>query len=458
MANRFFSPNQQFVDSSGLPYAGGFLYFYASGTSTPLNTYSDSALTVANLNPIVLDSAGRAGSVFLQNLPYKVQLFDVNNVQIWTEDPVWSSDYSAYAQVQPIAGNPNGVLAGVAGTQGALPGSSMAWDYINDILYVATTTGNATTTVWTAVNATTATINTPAPQGYLTLNSDPSNPVLTSDAIASTSVFYTPFVGNLIPIFNSSSFAAQTFTQLSLPLTASQAANALYDVFVFNNSGVLTLVTGPAWSSSVAGSSSRGTGAGTTQIQRLNGLWVNQVQITGRNNATTYTIAANLATYLGTILISSSAGQVTCTVTYGASRQWGVWNAYNRRKITTKSGAAGSTPNQWAAGVTTNTIAGLAEEEYLATVLATMTGSTSASTNFSVGVGLNSTSALSGTSGEFSNPNVGAATLVAAPTAQYTSVPLLGLQTFNGLANAANAVATISSGELNNLLSVSWNG
>src|ERR1700759_4119042 len=100
MANRFSSPNQQFVDSAGLPYAGGFLYFFASGTSTPLNTYSDSALTTPNTNPITLDSAGRAGSVFLQNLPYKVQLFDVNNVQIWTEDPVWWSDYSSFAQFE----------------------------------------------------------------------------------------------------------------------------------------------------------------------------------------------------------------------------------------------------------------------------------------------------------------------------------------------------------------------
>jgi hypothetical protein len=59
VANRFFNPNEQFCDATDLPYAGGTLDFYASGTSTRLNTYSDSALSIANTNPVVLDSAGK---------------------------------------------------------------------------------------------------------------------------------------------------------------------------------------------------------------------------------------------------------------------------------------------------------------------------------------------------------------------------------------------------------------
>jgi hypothetical protein len=71
MANRLSSPNQQYSDFTGAPYAGGSLTFQASGTSTPLATYSDRALSIANTNPVVLDSAGRAGNIFLQNLAYK---------------------------------------------------------------------------------------------------------------------------------------------------------------------------------------------------------------------------------------------------------------------------------------------------------------------------------------------------------------------------------------------------
>ncbi|MGP0039691.1 MAG: hypothetical protein ACLPJW_03145, partial [Rhodomicrobium sp.] len=49
----------QFFDANGAPLALGNLYYYAAGTTTPLDTYSDSAGTVANTNPIVLDGSGR---------------------------------------------------------------------------------------------------------------------------------------------------------------------------------------------------------------------------------------------------------------------------------------------------------------------------------------------------------------------------------------------------------------
>jgi microcystin-dependent protein len=152
MPNRFYSPDQQFLNNSGAPYAGGFLYFYASQTSTPLATYQDEALTIANAFPIVLDSNGQAGSIFLQNLAYKVVLTDSNNNQVWTEDPVYTSDFSTQAQFQIYLGNPNGFVAGNQGSYGGVP-ASVVWDAVDQLLYVATTTGTAATTVWTAINA-----------------------------------------------------------------------------------------------------------------------------------------------------------------------------------------------------------------------------------------------------------------------------------------------------------------
>jgi microcystin-dependent protein len=84
-------------------------------------------------------------------------------------------------------------------------------------------------------------------------------------------------------------------------------------------------VTGPAWSSLT----SRGTGAGTTELTRLNGFLTNKVQITGRNGSTTYTIAANRATYLGTFQTDSgAAGAVTDS--FGTRN---LWNAYNLEVI-----------------------------------------------------------------------------------------------------------------------------
>lgn len=49
----------QFFDANGLPLALGNLYYYVAGTTTPQDTYSDSAGTIMNTNPIVLDGSGR---------------------------------------------------------------------------------------------------------------------------------------------------------------------------------------------------------------------------------------------------------------------------------------------------------------------------------------------------------------------------------------------------------------
>lgn len=53
------TPFQVFLDNNGNPISGGKVCTYAAGTTTPAATYTDSALTVPNGNPIVTDIAGR---------------------------------------------------------------------------------------------------------------------------------------------------------------------------------------------------------------------------------------------------------------------------------------------------------------------------------------------------------------------------------------------------------------
>jgi microcystin-dependent protein len=50
---------QQFFDNTGLPLNGGLIYTYQAGSTTSLATYTDINGTIANSNPIVLDSSGR---------------------------------------------------------------------------------------------------------------------------------------------------------------------------------------------------------------------------------------------------------------------------------------------------------------------------------------------------------------------------------------------------------------
>lgn len=79
---------QRYLDANGVPLAGGKLYAYQAGTSTPQNTYTDQGGLTANANPLVLDSQGY-GSMWLDpTLSYKFILQDsLGNVQ-WTVDNV----------------------------------------------------------------------------------------------------------------------------------------------------------------------------------------------------------------------------------------------------------------------------------------------------------------------------------------------------------------------------------
>jgi hypothetical protein len=86
----------QFLDSNGVPLAGGMLYYYDAGTQTPQNTYLDSSGVTTNTNPVVLNSAGRlAAPVYLgSNADYKETLTDANGVT----QPSWPADNIPRAQ------------------------------------------------------------------------------------------------------------------------------------------------------------------------------------------------------------------------------------------------------------------------------------------------------------------------------------------------------------------------
>jgi hypothetical protein len=100
------------LDNNANPVSGGKLYTYVAGTTTPQATYSDVNLTVANANPVVLDSAGRA-TVFLSGSSYKFVLKDSDDVTIWTQDNVQAvAPFSTNLDIQGVAGE--AILAGQA--------------------------------------------------------------------------------------------------------------------------------------------------------------------------------------------------------------------------------------------------------------------------------------------------------------------------------------------------------
>lgn len=68
------SPVFTAFDSNGNPISSGKLCVYTAGTATFANTYTDSTLAVANLNPVVMSSAGRATVFLVPGASYKFVL------------------------------------------------------------------------------------------------------------------------------------------------------------------------------------------------------------------------------------------------------------------------------------------------------------------------------------------------------------------------------------------------
>lgn len=251
------------------------------------------------------------------------------------------------------------------------------------------------------------------PGGRLTLVS--AKPVMLNDGtsyLAKTTIYYTPYNNDYIPIYNGLTFEHKQFAELSQATTdstkspAAAAAEALYDMFVWNDAGTLRCTRGPNWSTSatitvtiaspavvtwtahplhegcaiifsttgalptgitagtiyyvgkgttdntfniatsfanaVAGTfvntsgtqsgthtgtnktKLRGTGAGTTELELVNGILVNK-------NAITNGPAARKGTYVGTVKTNGSS---QIDFDYGGGgptrARFYVWNMYNR--------------------------------------------------------------------------------------------------------------------------------
>ncbi|MFY2643711.1 hypothetical protein ACOTDF_19300 [Achromobacter insuavis] len=88
MPSSFISPRFYQADSAGNPLVGGRLYTYINTTTTPLTTYQDAAGTIANTNPIILDSRGEAVIFLESGRVYTFVLKDSNDALVWSQDSI----------------------------------------------------------------------------------------------------------------------------------------------------------------------------------------------------------------------------------------------------------------------------------------------------------------------------------------------------------------------------------
>jgi hypothetical protein len=111
---------QQFFDDNGVPLAGGLIYTYQAGSSTPLATYTENSGTVANSNPIVLDASGRTPQQIwlLTGFSYKFVLQNSDAVLIQTLDNIYPILQNAPASSPAV---PAGVILLWSGSTGSIP-------------------------------------------------------------------------------------------------------------------------------------------------------------------------------------------------------------------------------------------------------------------------------------------------------------------------------------------------
>jgi hypothetical protein len=133
MASVLLSPygnGQQFFDDNGVPLAGGLIYTYQAGSSTPLVTYTTNSGNIANANPIVLDASGRTPQQLwlLTGFSYKFVLQNSDGVLIQTLDNIYPILQNAPTSASAI---PSGGIIIWSGSTGSIPATWFLCDGTN---------------------------------------------------------------------------------------------------------------------------------------------------------------------------------------------------------------------------------------------------------------------------------------------------------------------------------------
>jgi hypothetical protein len=158
---------------------------------------------------------------------------------------------------------------------------------------------------------------------------------------AKTTIFYTAYAGDQVPIYNGTSWAMTPITsgEISAATTdttkspAAIGASKVNDWFVWNDAGTIRIGHGPDWTSDTARS------AGTALVM-VNGILLNNASLTNGP-------AAQRGTYVGTTRSngSSQLDWIYGTVASGGTAGFfGVWNMYNRRRV---GSSCGDNTNSW---------------------------------------------------------------------------------------------------------------
>jgi hypothetical protein len=466
-------------DSSGNPVSGACIWTYTAGTSTPVATYTSKAITTPNSNPIVADASGQYVAYLVPGTSYKFTFetactAPAHGTVLRTQDGIDATPASSGAiDITGTAGEnitagqcvylSDGSGAKSAGQwfkcdtgnpySSSLPEVGLATATITSgnsgaIRLAGQLTGLSSLTIGAEyyVGASGALTSTaPANRRHLghadsatsiVLSSDPAqiavpylnqfrlsltsgSCVTTSDVTAATTLYWTPCYGNQITLYDANG-AAAIYASAEISIAIPATTSTLYDVWVYNNAGTLTLEL-LAWTND----STR-----ATAIARTGGRW------TKTGDATRL--------YVGNIRTTTVAGQ---TEDSGAKRY--LWNAYNRldRVLQKFEGSSSwayttATIRQANASATNQVeaVVGLAEDEIEVQIATMVINTVTAAVQICVGVDSTTTCSASNQGGYMREAS-GSGTFSIPIAAWYRAVPAIGKRTYswNEYSEAAGA-------------------
>lgn len=269
-------PKPQLELSDGTPAVGNLLFFYVAGSvNTKQTTFTDSTGGSANTNPIVLNALGMPTTEiwWTQGLSYKVVYAPATDTDpptspIWTIDNLFGINDTTVSQDQWVSfvGTPTFVSA----TSFTLVGDQTGAFHVGRRIKTTNSGGTIYSTIISSVFGAVTTIvvandsgsldaglsavsyglisaeNTAEPsigdvyvcQGRLTLTT--AVPVTTADVTAAETVYFAPFRGNKLDLYDATAlrWVRYKFTELTLDVPDATQMN---DVFIYNNAGTLTL-------------------------------------------------------------------------------------------------------------------------------------------------------------------------------------------------------------------------
>ena len=266
----------QFFDNLGIPLAGGLLYTYTAGTTTPQATYTSAAGTIANANPIVLDSAGRTVNQtwLTTGGAYKLVLQTAAAVTIGTYDNISGiNDVTGLTSGSSILrGDGSGGIANVtvgsglsfvAGTLSTSGGGSVTSVAMTVPPFLTVTGSPITSSGTLAVALSTSPL--PVLNGGTGVGTLTANAALIANGTAAISTL-SPGTLNNVMLSNGTSWTSSSITGVVATAVAGIAAGAVGSMAFARATGVLNYgdtIAGSSIAYSSDGGPASGNGSGT---------------------------------------------------------------------------------------------------------------------------------------------------------------------------------------------------